>query len=242
MAHVNTLIEHLNDANPRMYLAETAPADHIVELDCGIHSSSQVLPAPGETEIGRYEFRGSIGSAVSPVSGHPMRLLAAADAARAQLIPLISGSGVIVVTDRRLLGQIDGEGQPNDRIDPGDDGALFFSMGYEDIDAISIEHGRKFFGGLKEGRVNVRGFEIGGFLGIEVTAALSLSGHTTTRSTLKNGRPVFDQVVPAAATHRLSLDVTMAERQQLRRVLVGDYAVEDGELTANLSVESAVSR
>lgn len=241
MSTVSTLQQHLADANPRLYLAETAPTEAIPELACGIHPSAQIMPAPEETEIGRYFFSGGIGSAVSPLSGHPMRLLAAADAARAQLIPLISGAGLVVVTDRRLLGQINGLSRLSDRIDLGDEGALFFSMGYEDVDSVVISQERSIFGGLKERRVNMHGLEIGGFLGVEVTATVSLRGDDVTSSKLRTGRPFFDQVVQAAATYRSSLDVTTAEHQQLQRVLAGDYVVENGELTANLTVDSAVS-
>ena len=138
MPSVSTLIEHLGEFNPRMHLAETPPAEAIHQIDAGIHPSSQVIPGSGETEIARYLFTGGILSAVSQNSGMPMRLLPEAEAPDVQLIPFVSGEGVVVVTDRRLLGQMNGESPLSDKIDEHADGHLYFSMGYEDVNSISI--------------------------------------------------------------------------------------------------------
>ena len=160
MASLNTLIEHLGAANPRMHLAEVAPEGSIPQINARLHPSGQVLPATDETEIGRYCFSGGILSAASQSSGQLMRLLPAEESQDVQLIPFISGDGILVVTDRRLLGQMNGESPLSDRIDDGGDGHLYFSMGYEDVDSISISQETTKVGALKERRVNVQGLEI----------------------------------------------------------------------------------
>ncbi len=58
MASLNTLIEHLGEANPRMHLAEMTPEGSVPQINARLHPSGQVLPAPDETEIGRYRFSG----------------------------------------------------------------------------------------------------------------------------------------------------------------------------------------
>jgi hypothetical protein len=147
------------------------------------------------------------------------------------------GDGILVVTDRRLLGQMNGESPLSDRIDDGGDGHLYFSMGYEDVDSISISQETTKVGALEERRVNVQGLEILGALGVEVFATMTLSRDDVTTSTLRSGRPFFDQVVHAAATYRMDLDPTLADRYQLKRVLDGEYEMEDDELVAALIVD-----
>ncbi|MBK9559479.1 MAG: hypothetical protein IPO44_07960 [Candidatus Microthrix sp.] len=166
-----------------------------------------------------------------------MRLLPAEESQDVQLIPFISGDGIVVVTDRRLLGQMNGESPLSDRIDDGGDGHLYFSMGYEDVDSISISQETTKVGALKERRVNVHGLQILGALGVEVTAAVTLSGDDVIESKLTTGRPFFDQVVRAAATYRMDLEPTLADRYQLNRVLDGAYEIEDDELVADLIVD-----
>ncbi len=234
MAYVSSLIEHLGEANPRMYLAEAAPGDAVPQLNAGIHSSSQVLPAPGETEIGRYGFTGGIGTAVSPASGQPFRMLSGPEADEAQVIPLISGIGMAVVTDRRLLGQLNGDSQLSDRIGARDQGALFFSMGYEDMDAITLSQTKSMFGGLKELRVGVQGLYLGGFVGMEVINTMSLRGDDVSMTKLKTARPLFEQLVQAAATYRLALGPDAEDRVVLERTLAGHTTTEDGDLVADL--------
>ena len=119
----------------------------------------------------------------------------------------------------------------------GGDGHLYFSMGYEDVDSISISQETTKVGALKERRVNVQGLEILGALGVEVFATMTLSRDDVTTSTLRSGRPFFDQVVHAAATYRMDLDPTLADRYQLKRVLDGEYEMEDDELVAALIVD-----
>ena len=237
MASLNTLIEHLGAANPRMHLAEMTPEGSVPQINARLHPSGQVLPAPDETEIGRYRFSGGILSAASQSSGQLMRLLPAEESQDVQLIPFISGDGIVVVTDRRLLGQMNGESPLSDRIDDGGDGHLYFSMGYEDVDSISISQETTKVGALKERRVNVQGLEILGALGVKVFTTMSLSRDDVTTSTLRSGRPFFDQVVHAAATYRMDLDPTLADRYQLKRVLDGEYEMEDDELVAALIVD-----
>jgi hypothetical protein len=237
MASLNTLIEHLGEANPRMHLAEMTPEGSVPQINARLHPSGQVLPAPDETEIGRYCFSGGILSAASQSSGQLMRLLPAEESQDVQLIPFISGDGIVVVTDRRLLGQMNGESPLSDRIDDGGDGHLYFSMGYEDVDSISISQETSKVGALEERRVNVHGLQILGALGVEVTAAVTLSGDDVIESKLTTGRPFFDQVVRAAATYRMDLEPTLADRYQLNRVLDGAYEIEDDELVADLIVD-----
>ncbi|MFZ1439632.1 MAG: hypothetical protein WAX12_09100 [Candidatus Microthrix subdominans] len=237
MASLNTLIEHLGEANPRMHLAEMTPEGSVPQINARLHPSGQVLPAPDETEIGRYRFSGGILSAASQSSGQLMRLLPAEESQDVQLIPFISGDGIVVVTDRRLLGQMNGESPLSDRIDDGGDGHLYFSMGYEDVDSISISQETSKVGALEERRVNVHGLQILGALGVEVTAAVTLSGDDVIESKLTTGRPFFDQVVRAAATYRMDLEPTLADRYQLNRVLDGAYEIEDDELVADLIVD-----
>ncbi len=237
MASLNTLIEHLGEANPRMHLAEMTPEGSVPQINARLHPSGQVLPAPDETEIGRYRFSGGILSAASQSSGQLMRLLPAEESQDVQLIPFISGDGILVVTDRRLLGQMNGESPLSDRIDDGGDGHLYFSMGYEDVDSISISQETSKVGALEERRVNVHGLQILGALGVEVTAAVTLSGDDVIESKLTTGRPFFDQVVRAAATYRMDLEPTLADRYQLNRVLDGAYEIEDDELVADLIVD-----
>ncbi len=237
MPSVSNLIEHLAEANPRMYLAEVAPTGSVPQINARLHASSQLLPAPDETEIGRYLFSGGILSAASQSSGQLMRLLPAGEAPDVQLIPFISGDGLVVVTNRRLLGHMNGESPLSDKIDEGGDGHLYFSMGYEDVDSISISQETSKVGALKERRVNVQGLEVLGALGVEVFAAVTLSGEEVTKSTLRSGRPFFDQVVQAAAAFRMDLDPTLADRYQLKRVLDGDYTIEDDQLIADLIVD-----
>ena len=237
MPSVSTLIEHLGEFNPRMHLAETPPAEAIHQIDAGIHPSSQVIPGSGETEIARYLFTGGILSAVSQNSGMPMRLLPEAEAPDVQLIPFVSGEGVVVVTDRRLLGQMNGESPLSDKIDEHADGHLYFSMGYEDVNSISISQEPSPIGAVKQRRVNVQGLEVLGALGVEVFAAVTLGDDDVTQSTLRSGRPFFDQVVLAAATYRMGLDPNAADQEQLQRVVSGLYSTEDGELVADLIAE-----
>ena len=237
MASLNTLIEHLGEANPRMHLAEMTPEGSVPQINARLHPSGQVLPAPDETEIGRYRFSGGILSAASQSSGQLMRLLPAEESQDVQLIPFISGDGIVVVTDLRLLGQMNGESPLSDRIDDGGDGHLYFSMGYEDVDSISISQETSKVGALEERRVNVHGLQILGALGVEVTAAVTLSGDDVIESKLTTGRPFFDQVVRAAATYRMDLEPTLADRYQLNRVLDGAYEIEDDELVADLIVD-----
>ena len=237
MASLNTLIEHLGEANTRMHLAEMTPEGSVPQINARLHPSGQVLPAPDETEIGRYRFSGGILSAASQSSGQLMRLLPAEESQDVQLIPFISGDGIVVVTDRRLLGQMNGESPLSDRIDDGGDGHLYFSMGYEDVDSISISQETSKVGALEERRVNVHGLQILGALGVEVTAAVTLSGDDVIESKLTTGRPFFDQVVRAAATYRMDLEPTLADRYQLNRVLDGAYEIEDDELVADLIVD-----
>ena len=237
MASLNTLIEHLGEANPRMHLAEMTPEGSVPQINARLHPSGQVLPAPDETEIGRYRFSGGILSAASQSSGQLMRLLPAEESQDVQLIPFISGDGIVVVTDRRLLGQMNGESPLSDRLDAGGDGHLYFSMGYEDVDSISISQETSKVGALEERRVNVHGLQILGALGVEVTAAVTLSGDDVIESKLTTGRPFFDQVVRAAATYRMDLEPTLADRYQLNRVLDGAYEIEDDELVADLIVD-----
>ena len=222
MASLNTLIEHLGEANPRMHLAEVAPEGSVPQINARLHPSGQVLPAPDETEIGRYRFSGGILSAASQSSGQLMRLLPAEESQDVQLIPFISGDGIVVVTDRRLLGQMNGESPLSDRIDD---------------DSISISQETSKVGALEERRVNVHGLQILGALGVEVTAAVTLSGDDVIESKLTTGRPFFDQVVRAAATYRMDLEPTLADRYQLNRVLDGAYEIEDDELVADLIVD-----
>jgi hypothetical protein len=158
-----------------MHLAEVAPEGSVPQINARLHPSGQVLPATDETEIGRYCFSGGILSAASQSSGQLMRLLPAEESQDVQLIPFISGDGILVVTDRRLLGQMNGESPLSDRIDDGGDGHLYFSMGYEDVDSISISQETTKVGALEERRVNVHGLQILGALGVEVTAAVTLS-------------------------------------------------------------------
>ncbi|MBK7167270.1 MAG: hypothetical protein IPH81_18975 [Candidatus Microthrix sp.] len=191
MASLNTLIEHLGEANPRMHLAEMTPEGSVPQINARLHPSGQVLPAPDETEIGRYRFSGGILSAASQSSGQLMRLLPAEESQDVQLIPFISGDGIVVVTDRRLLGQMNGESPLSDRIDDGGDGHLYFSMGYEDVDSISISQETSKVGALEERRVNVHGLQILGALGVEVTAAVTLSGDDVIESKLTTGRPFY---------------------------------------------------
>ena len=237
MPSVSTLIEHLGEANPRMHLAEEAPTGVVPQINARVHASTQVLPAPGETEIGRYLFKGGILSAVSQSSGQLMRLLPDDEAPDVQLIPFISGDGVVVITDRRLLGQMNGESPLSDKIDEGGDGHLYFSMGYEDLDSVSISQETSKVGALRERRVNVQGLQVLGALGVEVFAAVTISGDEVTKSTLRSGRPFFDQVVQAAATFRMDLEPSLADRYQLKQVLDGNYATEDDQLVADLIVD-----
>jgi hypothetical protein len=237
MASLNTLIEHLGAANPRMHLAEVAPEGSIPQINARLHPSGQVLPATDETEIGRYCFSGGILSAASQSSGQLMRLLPAEESQDVQLIPFISGDGILVVTDRRLLGQMNGESPLSDRIDDGGDGHLYFSMGYEDVDSISISQetieGRSAQGASRQraGPRDPRCPRGRGFCRRDVEAG------RRHQSTLRSGRPFFDQVVLAAATYRMDLDPTLADRYQLKRVLDGEYEMEDDELVAALIVD-----
>ena len=237
MASLNTLIEHLGAANPRMHLAERTPEGSVPQINARLHPSGQVLPAPDETEIGRYCFSGGILSAASQSSGQLMRLLPAEESQDVQLIPFISGDGIVVVTDRRLLGQMNGESPLSDKIDEHADGHLYFSMGYEDVNSISISQEPSPIGAVKQRRVNVQGLEVLGALGVEVFAAVTLGDDDVTQSTLRSGRPFFDQVVLAAATYRMGLDPNAADQEQLRRVVSGLYSTEDGELVADLIAE-----
>ena len=70
-----------------------------------------------------------------------------------------------------------------------------------------------------------------------VTAAVTLSGDDVIESKLTTGRPFFDQVVRAAATYRMDLEPTLADRYQLNRVLDGAYEIEDDELVTDPIVD-----
>ena len=50
-------------------------------------------------------------------------------------------------------------------------------------------------------------------------------------------KAAFGQVVRAAATYRMDLEPTLADRYQLNRVLDGAYEIEDDELVADLIVD-----
>lgn len=241
MASVDTLIDHLGEANPRMHLAESAPGDSVPEINATIHPDGYVLPGPDEIEVGRYLFHGGIGTSVSPSTGQPERLSAASGADDAQIIPLMSGSGVVVVTDRRLLGLVNGESQLSDKVGLRSPGGLFFSMGYEDVDTISISQEKSMFGGPKERRVEAVGLKVGGFLGAEVVRQGTLKSNELAWYKVKTGRAYFDQVVQAAAAYRLGLAPTPADREQLQQVIAGHYTTDDGVLVANLSADAAAS-
>lgn len=238
MPSASALIEHLGEANPRMHLAERAPTDSVPQINARVHPSGSILPAADETEIARYRFSGGILSAVSQASGELMRRLDAEETPDVQLIPFVSGRGVVVVTDRRLLGHLNGESPLSEQIDTGAPGHLYFSMGYEDVDSISISQDQTASGGLRERRVNVQGLRVLGALGVEVTAAITLTGSEISESSLPTGRPFFDHVVQAAATYRMDLEPSLADRHRLKAALDGEHVAEDGELVADLFAET----
>ena len=73
--------------------------------------------------------------------------------------------------------------------------------------------------------------------GADIDGIWGLSGDDVIESKLTTGRPFFDQVVRAAATYRMDLEPTLADRYQLNRVLDGAYEIEDDELVADLIVD-----
>lgn len=234
MGTVGTLIENLGDAAPHMCLVEDRlQRSDLPELNIRLTKSSQPLPAPGETELARYAFLGGIVSAVDPDSGRPRRQLGGGGPTRYSMLPIVSGGGLVVVTDQRILGKANGESQLSDNIDLRADGALFFSLPHNELESVSITQQKSLLGGIKERRVVIMADDLLGVIHMEIIASAPPPETDAYGSKIKTSRPFFDDLTQAAARYRWGLDQTQADRDQLQRVLAGQFEVDDdGDLVA----------
>lgn len=228
---IETLIDHLHEANPRMAFARDGSSS-VPRLGVAVHASDQPLASGDEVEHGRFFGFVAIRTGVEPDSGVPMRT-APADTTSMSLVEVATGYGVIVVTDRRLIGSMGGESRLAD-ISPKGGQKLVWMMDYEDMDALTLVRRQGMVGGVKERRVAITALHPMGVMVHEADSALQVVGDRVESRRLKTARPLFEAASRAAAQHLLTRGPGDRDRGQLERVLRGEYETAGQDLVAQL--------
>lgn len=152
----------------------------------GKGASPRVTP-PDEQELGRWVLGGGCLILVSE-DGTPVPRVGGERTGT--LTRLYGGYAEIVLTDRRILGAVlDAETVFGRLTRDGNAGVILFTLDLDEIQNVTAEIGRGFFGGSKEKSVRVQN-------------VVSTSSFILSFEHFVSGGPVFDKIVDAVARRR----------------------------------------
>lgn len=228
-------LAHLLDANPRIVVVPDDDPSAAAPLGCDVHPGHQPLVTGDERELGRYFFFGSLICGTESSTGLPFRSAMADQShgsAQFQLTRAVEGGGIVVVTDRRLLGSMKGYG-PIPGVDPKGTASAFFAMDYTEIDEITLHRKSGFLGGVKEPSLTIVCLNPLGSITMQIDGERVVRGQMVNESRLKTARPMFESAARAAATWRLSNGEETPPPGRLEALRDGQYETdEDGNPTA----------
>ena len=192
------------------------------------------LAAPGETEVGRWV---AVCGCIITVTDAGLPFQHAPDGTTGRPAKLFEGGAELLLTNRRLLGVVVKGDTIVGNVNDEHGNVLIFSLPLNTVDSVSVDLGRRLFGGAKEKRLHVMSLPAG-MTDVFIDSVVAVpgsgpKGYERYRGTLRDVLEAF--VAPVVAARRPAADES--EQRQLGAAARGVREQSEDEVAVSFSAD-----